>query len=255
MKNFDQYTINSLLERIQNETGILLTRQIDKNKIQKYIENGGSIPDITQPLPTSLIDLITINETYFERESHHFDTLIKDIMPALNKIQTTRPIRILSAPCSSGEEIYTIALRLLTSSISFTRTIDIVGVDISEEIIQKARLGIYSQRSIHALDKNVLNNYFIDENNQYKILPVSQQLSISFIASNLFDANLWDKLGKFDIIFSRNLMIYFDSAKNKELLKLFKKHLDGYLFLGHADDHTSAKEIYTPLLNARGVYF
>jgi chemotaxis protein methyltransferase CheR len=250
----DETIITSLLERIQKETGIVLSRQTDRDRIKRYLESGGTVPRTSDILPVSLINLVTTNETYFEREAHHFDRLIEEILPQLNKLDSFKPIRILSAPCSSGEESYSIALRLSASIGKFSRPIEIVGIDISEEMIEKARKGIYTQRSVHALNQSVLDRYFVCENGAYRILPIPS-ISINFIAGNVFDPMLWKALGEFDVIFSRNMMIYFDSTKNRELLKRFQEHLRGYLILGHADDHLSAKEIFTPLRSERGVIY
>lgn len=236
-------TIIELLKRIGNEIGIHLSRQTDYDRIHRYLENGGSIPSPHQPIPSELINLITTNETYFERESHHFDFLLNTILPKIEITYSSRPIRILSAPCSSGEEPYNIALRILESSGRLSRPVEIIGVDISEKVIEKARAGIYSERSVHALTIPVLNKYFIRKNDHYTILPLNG-ISVRFMAGNLFDIALWKGLGEFDVIFSRNMMIYFTKEKNKELLELFKAHLKGYLIIGHADDHIQAKEMF-----------
>lgn len=246
--------ITSLLARIQNETGIVLSRQTDRDRINRYLDNGGEVPSSNEALPVSLINLVTTNETYFEREAHHFDRLVEEILPQLNSLDSFKPIRILSAPCSSGEESYSIALRLSASIGKFSRPIEIVGIDISEEMITKARKGVYTPRSVHSLSQSVLEHYFVCENGAYRILPLPS-ISIRFITGNVFDPMLWRELGEFDVIFSRNMMIYFDSTKNKELLKRFKEHLRGYLILGHADDHLQAKELFTPLRLERGVIY
>jgi chemotaxis protein methyltransferase CheR len=246
--------ITALLERIQHETGIILSRQTDRDRIKRYHDNGGEIPISSQPLPVALINLVTTNETYFEREAHHFNRLIDEILPQLDSSGGAKPIRILSAPCSSGEESYTIALRLLHANKKFSRPIEIVGVDISEEMISKARKGVYSARSVHALDKEVLNRFFVCEDGHYRILPLVQ-MNVRFVSGNVFDAALWKELGNFDVIFSRNMMIYFDSMKNRELLERFREHLNGYLILGHADDHRNAKDMFTPLRIDRGVIY
>jgi chemotaxis protein methyltransferase CheR len=246
--------ITSLLERIQKETGIVLSRQTDRDRIKRYLENGGTVPRTSELLPVSLINLVTTNETYFEREAHHFDRLIEEILPQLNKLDSYKPIRILSAPCSSGEESYSIALRLSDFLGKLSRSIEIIGIDISEEMIEKARKGVYTPRSVHALSQSILERYFVCENGTYRILPLPS-ISIRFIAGNVFDPMLWKELGEFDVIFSRNMMIYFDSVKNRELLKRFQEHLRGYLILGHADDHLQAKELFTPLRSERGVIY
>lgn len=246
--------ITTILERIQREIGIVLSRQSDRDRIARYLENGGSVPDTSRPIPKELIELITTNETYFERESHHFDQLINELLPELDQTDRSMPIRILSAPCSSGEEVYTLALRMCALSRIGKRPIEIVGIDISEEMIEKARAGIYSNRSVHAIDKAVLERYFQPVEYGYRVIPCSE-ITIRFVAGNVFQDELWRGLGMFDIIFSRNMMIYFDAEKNRELLGRFKKHLKSFLIIGHADDHIGARELFTPMRSPRGVIY
>ena len=247
--------IATLLQRIEKETGIVLSRQTDRDRIKRYLDNGGEIPSSFAPLNESLINFVTTNETYFERESHHFDRLINEILPTLDYSFEQTPIRILSAPCSSGEECYTIALRLLLASKRLCRNIEIVGIDISSEMIQKAGLGIYSKRSVHELSQEVLSKYFTSVDDAYYKIHIPDGIEMRFVNGNVFDDALWNELGDFDIIFSRNMMIYFDGVKNRELLMRFKDHLRGYLIIGHADDHVNAKNIFTPLRNDRGVIY
>ncbi len=248
-------TISSILERIQHETGIVLSRATDRARISRYLDNGGILPKSREPLPDILINLITTNETYFEREPHHFARLIDEILPQIDRSAVaSKPIRILCAPCSSGEEPYTIALRILESSLRLSRAIEIIGVDISPEMIRRAREGIYSERSVHALKPEILHRYFSAQNQGFKI-NVLKGLSVRFLAGNLFDSQLWNELGTFEIIFSRNMMIYFDRSKNRELLLRFRDHLEGLLILGHADDHIQARELFTPIRSERGVIY
>lgn len=247
-------TITRILERIQSETGIVLSRGTDRARIRRYLDQGGMIPHPNEPLPEVLINLITTNETYFERERHHFDRLMNDILPVMDQNGCSKPIRILCAPSSSGEEPYTIALRIQEAAYRFQRPIEIVGVDISSEMISRAQQGIFSMRSVHALDKKVLERYFVPAEEGYRILPFGN-MQIHFQVGNLFDPRLWDKLGHFDIIFSRNMMIYFDHSKNRELLERFKSHLNGYLILGHADDHMQARELFASVRSERSIVY
>ncbi|MDD5051527.1 MAG: hypothetical protein PHO27_02200 [Sulfuricurvum sp.] len=247
-------SITNLLERIQHETGIVLSRVSDRDRIGRYLDRGGEIPSNSSPLSSELINLITTNETYFERESHHFDYLMGKILPELENNSSSKPIRILSAPCSSGEEVYTIALRILSYPLKCSRAIEIIGVDISEEMIGKAKSGIYSPRSVHALNPEILEKYFTNEGENYRINPLNG-ITIRFICGNVFDPYLWGELGEFDVIFSRNMMIYFDSIKNRSLLERFRDHLKGYLILGHADEHMQAREVFTPVRSESGVIY
>ncbi|MDD5716778.1 MAG: protein-glutamate O-methyltransferase CheR [Sulfuricurvum sp.] len=246
--------ISDLLARIEQETGIVLSRATDRDRIGRYMDQGGKIPEATEKLPTALITLITTNETYFEREAHHFDFLINTILPEIDQFGSTKPIRILSAPCSSGEESYSIALRLATLSKQLFRPIEIIGIDLSEQMIEKANRGEYSSRSVHALEHTVVERNFSVKNGYYQIRPFPE-FTIRFLVGNVFDDALWNRLGMFDVIFSRNMMIYFDASKNSELLKRFRAHLHGYLLIGHADDHRNAKLLFSPRQIERGIVY
>lgn len=248
-------TISRILERIEYETGIVLSRSTDRSRIRRYLDSGGAIPNLQEPLPEPLVNLVTTNETYFEREQHHFNRLMEEILPELDRLgDSAKAIRILCAPSSSGEEPYTIALRIQESAQKFRRPIEIIGVDISSEAIGRAQLGLFSERSVHALNTKTLEHYFIHEEQGYRIRPLSG-VNVQFRVGNLFDSRVWGELGYFDVIFSRNMMIYFDKSKNRELLERFKSHLRGYLILGHADDHSQARELFTPLRFERGVIY
>lgn len=247
--------ISAILERIQHETGIVLSRATDRSRIARYLDSGGAIPQPHEPLPDALINLMTTNETYFEREPHHFDRLIKEVLPQITQgRERGKAIRILCAPCSSGEEAYTIALRILESAHQWCHPVEIVGVDISSEMIARAQTGIYSGRSVHALKPEILERYFSLQEQGYKIRE-PKGISVRFIVGNLFDPVLWAGMGTFDVIFSRNMMIYFGGDKNRELLKRFRDHLKGYLILGHADDHIQARDLFIPVRNERGVIY
>jgi len=248
-------SISRILERIYDETGIVLSRATDRSRIGRYIDNGGIIPQPYDPLPETLIHLVTTNETYFEREPYHFNFLMEEILPKLDcNGDTADPIRILCAPASSGEECYTIALRIEESPNKFRRRIEIVGIDISSEMIERAQRGFFSERSVHALDKKRLERYFVHERDGYKIGELNS-VRVRFQVGNLFDPLMWENLGRFDVIFSRNVMIYFDHKKNRELLERFKAHMDGYLILGHADDHLQAREVFTSIRAEKGMIY
>jgi chemotaxis protein methyltransferase CheR len=185
-----------------------------------------------------LMNAITVNETYFFREKYQFEVLVKYILPELDKIRpVNQPLRILSSPCSTGEEAYSIAIYLMEDdNIINRRDIEIIGIDINSSVITKARSGIYNDRSVHDIPKPVFNKYFQDSRMGYKI---SQDITdaIRFDVVNVFDKKAMKDLGQFDVIFSRNMLIYFDDASRKEVAMTFYDILKsgGYVLLGHAE--------------------
>jgi len=185
-----------------------------------------------------LMNAITVNETYFFREKYQFEILVKYILPELDKVRAVNePLRILSSPCSTGEEAYSIAIYLMEDdNVINRRDIEIVGIDINSSVISKARSGIYNDRSIHDIPKNVYEKYFQTSRLGHKI---SQDITdaIRFDVVNVFDKKAMKDLGQFDVIFSRNMLIYFDDSSRKEVAMTFYDVLkpNGYVLLGHAE--------------------
>jgi len=186
-----------------------------------------------------LINLVTINETYFYREKHHFEILVDQALYELDKVRPkTEPFRILCSPSSTGEEPYSIVLHLLEEKqIVEKRDIEIVGIDIDSTVIQKAQRGFFSKRSVDFLPDNVLEKYFTKTGAlTYKIADFLTDV-VDFKVVNVMDKLAMQRLGRFDVIFSRNMLIYFDEVSKKEVAMTFYNMLKpkGYVFLGHAE--------------------
>ncbi|HCR85147.1 MAG TPA: chemotaxis protein CheR [Alphaproteobacteria bacterium] len=182
------------------------------------------------------IEALTTNETHFFRDIKPFEFFQNEILEkqfSLN--QHLNKIRILSAACSSGQEAYSLAIAMLENK-SVTQKFEIVGIDINKKMVEKARQGIFSQFEIQrGLPTSHLLKYFdkIGEN-EWKIKP---QLSsyCSFFEKNLF-SKISD-LGMFDVIFCRNVLIYFDEKKKKDALKIILECLKSgcYILLGASE--------------------
>jgi chemotaxis protein methyltransferase CheR len=195
-----------------------------------------------------LINLITVNETYFYREKHHFNVLMQDVLPRLHeKKPLNETLRILCAPSSSGEEPYTIALTLLEEeTILNKRDLEIVAIDIDSMMIDKAIKGIFTKRSVQFIPQNLLEQYFEWNENECYIIDSKIRDAINFQTINIMDKQDTTKLGKFDVIFSRNMLIYFDDESRQEAGITFYSLLndDGYLFLGHADKMSKISSLF-----------
>ncbi|MBC8238766.1 MAG: protein-glutamate O-methyltransferase CheR [Helicobacteraceae bacterium] len=186
----------------------------------------------------ALMNAITVNETYFFRERDQFEVLVNKILPELHKtMPVDRPLRILSSPCSTGEEPYSMILHILEEgNLIEQRDIEVVGIDIDSTVIDKAKAAKYSSRSIHAIPKDILGRWFEKKGLAYEL---SEDLkgTVDLHVTNIFDKAQMRKLGKFDVIFSRNMLIYFDDASRKEVAMTFYDMLNpgGYVLLGHAE--------------------
>ncbi len=185
-----------------------------------------------------LMNAITVNETYFFREKDQFEVLVNKILPELHeRLPASKPLRILSSPCSTGEEPYSIILHIVEEGkVVEERDIEVVGIDIDSTVIKKAQIAKYSDRSVHAIPKNILGKWFKKKALGYE-LGEELQGSVDFQVVNIFDKAQMRKLGKFDVIFSRNMLIYFDDASRKEVAMTFYDMLNpgGYVLLGHAE--------------------
>jgi len=185
-----------------------------------------------------LMNAITVNETYFFREKDQFEVLVNKILPELHeRLPASKTLRILSSPCSTGEEPYSMILHIVEEGkVVEERDIEVVGIDIDSTVIRKAQAAKYSDRSVHAIPKNILNKWFNKRGLGYE-LGEELQGSVDFQVANVFDKAEMRKLGKFDVIFSRNMLIYFDDASRKEVAMTFYDMLNpgGYVLLGHAE--------------------
>jgi chemotaxis protein methyltransferase CheR len=188
---------------------------------------------------SDIMDVLTTNETYFFREAFQLKAFTDEIFPELQetiKKNGDRKIRIWSAGCSTGEEPYTIAMLLLENGLLKDKSVEIIGTDISHRVVQHARKAVYGKSSFRATDEAYIRRYFQEQDCSYKVCDrVRELVTISHL--NLFDQNRIALLGKMDIIFCRNVIIYFDQLAKKKVIDFFYKSLreSGYLLLGHSE--------------------
>ncbi|HEY5675080.1 MAG TPA: protein-glutamate O-methyltransferase CheR [Malonomonas sp.] len=188
---------------------------------------------------TILIDLLTTNETYFFREDFQLKTFTDEIIPELMQKKRKigdRSIRIWSAGCSSGEEPYTLAMLLLQNPELRRWDVEIIGTDISKEVLTTARDGVYGKNSFRSTDDFYIQRYFTEQDGKLRISDiVKRHVTISHL--NLLDARRVALLGRMDAIFCRNVIIYFDmEAKRKVIATLHNQLLKGgFLLLGHSE--------------------
>lgn len=186
----------------------------------------------------AIVDILTVNETYFFREMNQlkaFSDEISEEMLLANK--TSKKLRIWSAGCSSGEEPYTLAMLLMEKGGRFRDfDIEILGSDINRRVLQTARKGLYRKNSFRAIDEYYLHKYFIKEDDGYRIKDEVKKL-VNFNYLNLLDPIKVKLIGAMDIIFCRNVLIYFNPDSKKKLVYNFyqRLHDGGYLLLGHAE--------------------
>jgi chemotaxis protein methyltransferase CheR len=189
-------------------------------------------------LKREFVNLFTVNETYFFREKYQFDALVNYVLPELDRIRPKDEIiSILCAPVSSGEELYSIAIYLMEEgNLIKRRDFLLLGIDIDTNMIEKAKKGEYSQRSVQKLPSYIIEKYFDKIGDKYVVKDFLKK-AVNFKVANVLNTGELKRLGMFDVIFSRNMLIYFDEKTKRKVLNNFYTILkdEGYLFLGHAE--------------------
>ena len=196
-----------------------------------------------------LVDNLTTNETYFFREVAQLKAFSDEILPELRgRNAGKKSLRIWSAGCSTGEEPYTIAILLLESG-NWWRDwqVEIMGSDINQRVLHTARKGMYKKGSHRATPPAMLQKYFIEEGKgDYRIIDAVRQL-VSFSYVNLLDPYKTSLIRDLDIIFCRNVIIYFDRHAKKKVIETFYDKLQegGYLLLGHSESLINISTAFT----------
>lgn len=185
----------------------------------------------------NVIDLLTIHETYFFREEQQLKAFSEEILPELIKQKSKeKNLRIWSAGCSTGEEPYTIAMLLDEKHELAGWNIEIFGTDISHRVLQSSRRGVYQSSAFRSTDPRYISRYFHKEDNGYRISDKIKK-NVIFLCFNILDNNRLALINPMDIIFCRNLIIYFDLATKRKVIDSFYRKLKegGYLLLGHSE--------------------
>ncbi|MBA4374459.1 MAG: chemotaxis protein [Thermodesulfovibrio sp.] len=228
---------NRLVKRIE-EKG--LSGFEDYLKFIKYSTNGDEL--------SRLFDAITTNETYFFREPQQLDVFADQIAPKVLGAKKTKDIRIWSAACSTGEEAYTLIM-MLAEKQAGVRT-EIVGSDISDEVIASAKRAVYNSYSIRNVPEPYMKKYFKNNGQMNFELDAAAKRPVSFSNVNLIDEKKIKTLGSFDVIFCRNVLIYFDDkAKQKVVSHLYNSlKPGGYLFVGSSESLHSVTRAFRPVI-------
>lgn len=210
-------------------------RDLGLHRVDHYI---GLIDAETKPEVSKFINAITTNLTSFFREAHHFDFLASSACPEWQKTNAqSKKIRIWSAGCSTGEEPYSIAMTLRENMNLSNWDCKILATDLDSKVIEKGQQGIYGVDRIESLSAERKKQWFLQDKNHpdvVKVKPGLQEL-ISFKRLNLLEA--WPMKGKFDLIFCRNVVIYFNEETQAVLFDRYAEMLKdgGYLIIGHSE--------------------
>ena len=184
-----------------------------------------------------IFDLVTTNETYFFREPAQLTAFVEEIIPDLLARKSVKKIRIWSAGCSSGEEPYSLAMLLQEAGWYDHAAFEIFASDINQTVLGKARKGQYRENAFRATTPVLREKYFTRESESIWRVKDEVRNRVSFGRLNLYDEARVSLLGHLDVVFCRNVIIYFDDASKKVVVNNFYNRLieGGYLLLGHSE--------------------
>ncbi|WP_377479646.1 MAG: CheR family methyltransferase [Microcoleus anatoxicus] len=238
-----QNQIESLLkDRIGLSASILGSKEIGRAVEQRMTaENSPNLQTYLQQLQISaeeleaLIELLIVPETWFFRDWEPFVFLERYVKSEWLPTQSHRILRVLSAPCSSGEEPYSIAMSLLQAGLT-PNQFQIDAVDISNCSLDKARKAVYTQNSFRVNNLQFQQLYFTKLGNKYQLCDLVKN-AVNFMHGNLVDPNFITGKNPYNVIWCRNVLIYFDDAAREKSIRNLNGLLKnkGLLFLGHAE--------------------
>jgi chemotaxis protein methyltransferase CheR len=213
-----------------------------------------------QAIRTAIVDAITTRETLFFRDQSPFETLqnkvLPDLIDARAKGPNARRLRVLSAACSTGQEPYSIVMTICEAvPEAVHRDVNVLGIDISNAAVRQASLGWYGAHEIQrGMKPHLLAKYFRQDNGYWKVKDELRAM-ITFARRNLLQP--FADLGPFDIIFCRNVAIYFDAESRRDLFLRLASRLtpDGYLFVGSSESLADLGPQFVPCHRCRGTYY
>lgn len=223
-----------------NDAGFLIERRLagrlDALGLESYLEYYHHLRyDVAGPAElVEFVERVTTHETYFFREQFQLDGFQREILPTLAARRSGRPLAVWSAGCSTGEEAYTIAMLAAESARASVR---VVGTDISLRGVAVAEQGTYGASSFRTTSDELLGRYFEPvSGGQFRVREAIRR-ACSFVHLNLLDTGRYERLGAFDAIFCRNVLMYLSTQARRRIVEAFYDALlpGGFLLLGHSE--------------------
>jgi chemotaxis protein methyltransferase CheR len=244
--HFDDGQRASLRARLQARLSSL-----DLPSFEDYYHHLRFAPQRSEEL-RRMVSHLTNNETYFFREEAQLRIFAEHVLKALKERKSRsddRSLRLLSAGCSTGEEAYTIAMIVYDSGQFFWNwEVDVVGLDVDEAALERARKGVYFHNSFRGLPQALKEKHFTREGAGERVRDALRR-QVRFRLGNLLEAASFEGLKPLDAIFCRNVLIYFSDASIRRAVELFHDALapGGYLLLGHAESLSRITDAFTPI--------
>ena len=262
MTGFDQAEVKLLTDLIQERFGLMFNgirleilesrlrprlRELRLTTLREYYQHLRFHPDRESEF-ARLPAMVTNNETYFFRETHQFELLIRHVIPERRPLLRGRPLRLLSAGCSSGEEPYSLAIALHNAALPLAGLPwEIDACDLNPERIARAQQALYAESSLRACDAEARRRYFTQEPDGFR-LKERYRRGVRCFHTNLLAPNGALGWAIYDAIYCRNLLIYFSEEAFADAILLFARCLapGGYLFLGHSESLLDRKSPFAP---------
>jgi chemotaxis protein methyltransferase CheR len=245
---------------IYDKCGIYITdakKYLVEKKLATRLQerNLGSFDDYLSLLKYSatpdelnkLFDAITTNETYFFREPQQLTVCVNNVAPLVLEKKPARDIKIWSAACSTGEEAYTLVMMLMEKKIC--SRIEVVASDISNEVLESAKKAVYGSYSVRNIPPPFLQKYF-KANGWTHELDIAVKSMVRFMNINLIDQPKMRSVQGMDIVFCRNVLIYFDDKAKQKVVSLLYDSLrpGGFLFIGSSESLHSVTRAFKPVV-------
>jgi chemotaxis protein methyltransferase CheR len=194
------------------------------------------------------VNAFTVNETYFYREDHQLQCLTSDLLgERLRAKRKGEAVRIWCAPCSTGEEPYSVAIWLLENwPFVDEHEIEIIGSDIDTQVLEAARAGVFGRRALMRLRPELIQRYFEQIHEESWRILSDLRDSVQFLPVNIVEANQTRRFGQFDIIFCRNVLIYFDDTSRRVAAENLYENLQpgGFICLGHTESMSRISPLF-----------
>ena len=245
-----QYLVNNRMRRL-----------MDEHKIENFGDLVRSLKyGFHSKLKEQVIDAMTTNETFWFRDIYPYDHLKNALLPQLMGVSKMfGPIRIWSAACSSGQEPYSISIMVeefkQRNMGTLPRQVQVVATDLSVTVLEQARQGEYDKLSVmRGLSNERLDKFFDKSENNWRVKPILRD-RIDFRPINLMDS--FNVLGKFDIIFCRNVLIYFNADLKRQILQKIHAALkpQGVLYLGSSEGLAGAADLFEMVRCEPGILY
>jgi chemotaxis protein methyltransferase CheR len=271
VSGFDQAELKLLTDLIEERFGLTFQgirleilesklrprlRELHLTSVRDYYQYLRFHPERESEL-TRLPAMVTNNETYFFRETHQFDLLLNHVIPERRTALRARPLRILSAGCSSGEEPYSLAIAFHSAGLALAGiSWEIDACDLNPERVARAQDALYPESSLRACNPDARRRYFVQEPDGFRLRDKYRK-GVRCFQANLVAPNGTFGWSVYDAILCRNLLIYVSEEAFAGLIALFARSLlpEGYLFLGHSESLLDRKTAFAPAMLGGAVVY